>query len=403
MSAPRVPPAGGPAVAVVAGTSPEVVDAERELDAAGVPLPVQSRVTWTRHLGSARDRTVLVRDADGRPVAMATIAITRTRALPGHVVGRIESFGDPFAGPAGVALLTEAARYARRHGWMLRLVVELECRDQERRECLVDTLQALGFARIPSERAPARTLVIPLTDGEEAVFARFGRSTRQNIRGAAKHGLALVPIEGAQYGPRMSELLDRTMERTGGMRQVVDWSPILRACRELPHRLRLVGVFRGESRDPADLLGFAWGLHHGERAEYHTGASARVPGVRLPLLYPILWDLISWARREGATWFDLGGVTAGAHGTDDALGGISDFKRGFSKEEIALGQEWALEPSRLRSWVAGTTSRAMRTARQLLHARRQRQAAPAAGGAAEPATVPDGAPASPASDRDQGR
>ena len=50
------------------------------------------------------------------------------------------------------------------------------------------------------------------------------------------------------------------------------------------------------------------------------------------------------SRRQDTAWFDFGGITAGSHGADDKLGGISDFKRYFSKEIVGVGQEWSLEP-----------------------------------------------------------
>jgi hypothetical protein len=158
----------------------------------------------------------------------------------------------------------------------------------------------------------------------------------------------------------MNKLLAESFARTGGRSQSEDLATVIRLCAAIPDRSRVVGAFRGPSRSPEDLVGFAWGLHHGDRVQYHTGASARIPGVRLPILYPVLWDLITWGKRTGGTWFDLGGVTPGSSGSDDALGGISDFKRGFSKVEIALGQEWEFAPSPLLWRVAQQSSRVAR-------------------------------------------
>ena len=42
----------------------------------------------------------------------------------------------------------------------------------------------------------------------------------------------------------------------------------------------------------------------------------------------------------------------------DPLGGISDFKRGFSSTIVAVGEEWTLEPNRLRSQLAAALSSA---------------------------------------------
>jgi lipid II:glycine glycyltransferase (peptidoglycan interpeptide bridge formation enzyme) len=77
----------------------------------------------------------------------------------------------------------------------------------------------------------------------------------------------------------------------------------------------------------------------------------------------VIWELIRWSRATGARSFDFGGVTAGTAGSDDPLGGISDFKRGFCKNEVMVGQEWALDIRPLRWRLASMLSRAAHLAR----------------------------------------
>lgn len=343
-----------------------VADAERQLDAAGIAVPAHSRAAWTRHMGSPEDSHLIARDGSGQCVGSVAIHLSPTRAIPGHRVARLESFGDNYATPVGVALLGETVRFSRDHGRILRAVVELECRDASNKAYLHAALENLGFRRIVPERVAERTLVIDLSPSEDAILAQFRKSTRQGVRGASKYALEIVTLDDPAYGPRMTELLEAAMSRTGGQAEKPDWPHIMEMCGALPHRFRLSGVFRGGDRSPASLIGFGWALLHGDRAEYSTGASARLPGESVPILHPILWDLIRWAKREGATWFDLGGVTQGSQvpGAVDPLAGISDFKRGFTKDEIALGEEWIYEPSAFKARVAAVVSRAMQSLRQ---------------------------------------
>lgn len=332
------------------------LQAEAVLDAAHFPLPLTSRVSWGGNLGDGAHKLAIAAHADGHVVAAIGLELTRTRALPGHHILRVHAFGDAYATAFGEALLTEIARYAALHGRVLRVVVELECRGESRRELLRRTLISLGFRQIRSERIPARTLAIDLTRNEEEIFASFSNSARQNIRQATKHKLEFLPLIDSAYITRMNALLAETFARTGREALDNDWGPIMVICREVPHRSRLIGVFQGPGRMPEELLAYGWCVHHGERAVYDTGASIRIPGMRIPLLYPALWDLITWAKREGAQWFDLGGVTLGTRAGDDALGRISEFKRRFSREEIALGEEWIYEPSVIRASVAHLAS-----------------------------------------------
>lgn len=334
------------------------------LDAAGLPLPLSSRPEWMRHRGAPGSVSLAAVDASGRCLAMLAVQETASRALPGFRVLRLESVGDFYAGPAGISLLEAAVRLARAQGRVLRLVVELTCRSAEGRAILGDALKALEFQKMAPERIPVRTLVVELAGTEESILASFGRSTRQNIRGAAKHGLTLSVLDDPGLDARMNELLAASLARTGAALQKEDWEKVMKASAELPHRSRLIGAFHAGGQNPPNLVGFAWGRHHGDRVEYHTGASARLPGVRLPILYPVLWDLICWGRQNNGQWFDLGGVTEGTVGSDDALGGISDFKRGFSKNEIVFGEEWALEVTPLASKVASLVSAAAKRVRR---------------------------------------
>ena len=349
----------------LATESPAAFDAERHLEARGIPIPFSSRPTVLRYLRRHETNLLVARDERAEPIALIAVASPASRAMPGHRTMRVEAVSDSLASDAGFALLREAQRLAQSRSTVLRLVVELECRSDASRASLAGELSKLGFEQIPCDRIPDRTLVTDLSLSEDAILAGFGRSTRQNVRAAAKHDLQLVALDDANYGPRMNTLLAESFSRTGGEVELVDWRAVLQLCAAAPNRSRLVGAFRGASRGPDDLVGFAWGLHHGDRVQYHTGASARIQGIRLPILYPVLWDLIVWGKQSGGTWFDFGGVTPGTAGSDDALGGISAFKRGFSKDEVASGQEWAFTPSPIRWRLAQQSSRLARWLRGL--------------------------------------
>lgn len=377
-----------PAVVTLKATAPAALAAEREVDAAGFPLPLQARAAWGEALGSAADRILVARDHAGRAVAALGVQVTPTRALPGHQLARVESLGDAYACPSGRRLLAELARFTREAPRLVRTVVEVECRGAEARATLGAWLGELGFLRTAPERVSEHTLVIDLGPEEDQILAAFSRTTRQNIRTLAKHGAEVTPLTDPVLGGRMNALLAEVMVRTGGLATAVEWERVMRLCHALPHRSRLVGVFRGAGRAPGDLIGYVWGLHHGDRVEYHTGAAARLPGVRLPVLYPALWDLITWGRRSGGTWFDLGGVTPGTTGSSDPLGGISDFKRGFSKEELLLGQEWTLVPSPLKGKLAAWSSWLATWARRLARPRPTAPPRPPAGHGAEVMVAP---------------
>ena len=79
----------------------------------------------------------------------------------------------------------------------------------------------------------------------------------------------------------------------------------------------------------------------------------------MPFGYGLAWELMTWAKENGAKWFDFGGISAGtASNPDDVLGGISDFKRYFSREKIAVGHEWLFETKPIVSRVGRALSEA---------------------------------------------
>ena len=84
------------------------------------------------------------------------------------------------------------------------------------------------------------------------------------------------------------------------------------------------------------------------------------------VVHPLFWDLILWAKRGGATWFDLGGVTTGTTGSGDPVGGISDFKRLFSKHMAEVADDWVLEPRWLPARLAAVVSSGARWLSQVV-------------------------------------
>jgi lipid II:glycine glycyltransferase (peptidoglycan interpeptide bridge formation enzyme) len=79
--------------------------------------------------------------------------------------------------------------------------------------------------------------------------------------------------------------------------------------------------------------------------------------------------MIRWAKAKGAEWFDMGGVTLeGA--AENALEGISHFKRNFSRNVVEVGSEWAIEPALARAKLAAVLSMSASHLRGLMRKRR---------------------------------
>ena len=117
---------------------------------------------------------------------------------------------------------------------------------------------------------------------------------------------------------------------------------------------------------------FLWVCNHGDHVEYRAAGSTRRTDVRIPYGYLLAWEMIQWAKAEGAEWFDMGGVTL-ADGDQPELEGISRFKRYFSRNVVEVGAEWELELSPARARIATLLSNGASHVEELIKKMSNRQ------------------------------
>lgn len=332
-------------------------ECEATLDERGTPLPLLHRAVWAAAIRSsgARLSFIAIRNDDGSCRGGFGIESRRSRALPGHRLLSVEGFGVGTGGlddatiDSGVAAL---AAHAKRHKSILRVTVGTFAFDPHSRAQTADALRRNGFMQVPTERTYERTLMIDLAPSEHAILQAFHPTARRHIRSVAKHSVTVTSAESSALAPRLQELFNETLERTGRELQDEDWASFIRLASKVPQLSRIVVLKRANREDPGAVLAFARGCMHGSVAQYSHSGSTRPSDLKVPLSYALMWDLILWARQNGARWFDLGGITAGSEGSEDPLGGISDFKRYFSRHEIEVGQQWQLEPHQGRAAAA---------------------------------------------------
>jgi hypothetical protein len=350
------------AAAVFRDGSPERAACEQALAAAGVRLPLPHRAGWALARRRIESRCVSL------PGAAFAVELAASRALPGYRVVRVERFGEALPDtvwPAAVHALEEMARAPR----VLRVSVEVFSRHAETRGRIGELLAAAGFARADTPRNWTQTLALDLGPREDQLIASFSELARRGIRAVHKHPVEVRTVDDPALGDRLDALMQETFARTGAPRETRwDWAGVIELSRRASDASRLVGLFRTDRDGPDALLGFAWGWWNGQSVSYWAGASTRPKDLRVHIVHPLFWDLILWAKRGGATWFDLGGVTAGTAASGDPVGGISDFKRLFSKETTDVAEDWVLHP---RRWPARLASVVSTGAAWLARARRQ--------------------------------
>lgn len=348
-----------PAVRIHRAPDAEWERAIADLDAASVPVPLSTRPEWARHLSGARAWLVAAYGATGRCIAAVAVEIAPTRALPGHLMARAHHVGSQLLGPAGDAVLTALRDLVAAHPRILRLNLELLLATEEQQARLAPTLTHLGFAPVAFPRNYRWTLAIDLSGSEQDILASFSTTTRRDLRQWAERPVEMRAITDPRYADRLNAIARETFGRTGGDWVPRDWPARMRLCAQRPAESRLVGLFRRGEDAPEALLAYAWGCAHGDYAHYDDAGSTRVEDIKVSMAYPLMWDLVRWARSGGCRWFDMGGVTPQAEArADDPRAGIADFKRRFSKREVQVGAEWVLEPRTMNVRLANLVRRA---------------------------------------------
>ena len=341
--------------------------------ASGRPLPLPHRAAWAAlHQSPAASWFLAVADSTGRPCGAAAVQLAPSRALPGHRIVRCERFGPGIPVAAQRAALSALAALARDNPRILRLHVETFAIDREEHAGLERAAGDLGFVRVVPPRSYEHTLLVPLAGEESSIFASFHGTARRHIRAADRNPVRVGLVEDPAYFDRLDAISRETYARTGGAYDPPDWSKIVALGAREPLASRLVGLYRTDRSGPESLLAFAWGCGHGDHVHYSRAASTRDTDLRMPLMYPVVWDLIRWAKRTGARYFDFGGITVGSHRSDDPLGGISDFKRYFSGRVEQVGAEWSFEPRAVQAGAARFISSASSFVSGILTRSRQR-------------------------------
>ncbi len=365
-------------VEVISEPGPGWEACERALDQRGTPLPLYHRAMWARAAREAGIRSSLfvVKDGLGNCTGAFVAQTTGTRALPGHNTVGISRLGIGAGGlereqlAAAIDVVIERARANRR---TLRVVVDVFSLDPSARDETSKLFLRRGFSRVPATRSYERTLLLDLRPTEEELFAALHTKARQGVRSVHKLPVKLRTADDTRLSERFDELNAETRERTGGENHRPDWAAFIEMSNRSPDRSRIVVLEKTDDAGRNPVIAFAWACVHGEVAEYKESASSRSER-RIPTTYPLLWDLILWAKRSGATWFDLGGVTGGAEG-EDPLAGISEFKRRFTKNEVEVGEQWELYPHPGRAALANAVTRVAALARRVLQSRYLRRPA----------------------------
>ena len=195
---------------------PERADCEARMLAAGLPLPVQHRTEWAIVHPTRRLWFVAVKAAGAGYQAGFAVDVSRSRAMPGHVLFSVEKFGAALSDGARAAGLRALAHLGRSRARVLRVHVDVYAQDRAIRERVGTLLQELGFRSAAQSRTYRDTVLVDLAPDEDGILATFRRSTRRNIRQIAEQPFEVRTIARPAPVGRLEALLGESLARTGG-------------------------------------------------------------------------------------------------------------------------------------------------------------------------------------------
>lgn len=180
----------------------------------------------------------------------------------------------------------------------------------------------------PHNIQPPRTILIDISDSEEATLARMKQKTRYNIRLAEKKG---VTVRAWDDLAAFHEMMLVTGGRDGFGVHSLEY---YQRAYELMHPTGMCEVLVAEYEGKP--LAAIFVACHGSRAYYLYGASTDEERNRMPT-YLLQWEAMKWAKARGCEDYDLWGVPDEDEATleanfekrHDGLWGVYRFKRGF--------------------------------------------------------------------------
>jgi hypothetical protein len=339
---------------VLAGGAPGTAAAEAEWLSSAPIAPVQQRSAWPSAVAGGTWELVVARDMAGVLRGAVGLRSYPLRSLPGFRALRVLKFGHGLPAELVAPMLAAIRARAMTDRRIVRVNVEAFSVEPGGLAQVAEAAAACGFHAEPQPREYARTLLVDLRGGDDAMTGRFHRMVMKNVRRSERAGHVVAPITDVRYAPRMQALLAETMSRTGAQAQRYDWDGIIRAAREHPGTYRVAGLFMGSDRAPDSLVAYRWCACSGTVADDLLAASSRLSGPTgsVPMMPAIMLDVLRWAAGRGADWFDFGGIVEPDDPRYGTLGSITEFKRLFGSDVRTVGADFVYEARPLLSRVS---------------------------------------------------
>jgi lipid II:glycine glycyltransferase (peptidoglycan interpeptide bridge formation enzyme) len=200
-------------------------------------------------------------------------------------------------------------------------------------------LQQCNFRSNPATLQPRSTIIIDLRPDLDILFAQMRKTTRRNIKDAAKEGVT-IRIGCQEDLPAFYKLMQITSKRAGFSIRPFDY--YLNEWQTLTQNgLSLMLMAFYNDRLLAVSIIYHFGTH---AALFHQASSNEYENLNPNSL--LVWEGIKWLKERGYSTFDLWGISdeigeiisqggeLPGYERTDGLWGVYQFKSGFSKNIV---------------------------------------------------------------------
>jgi hypothetical protein len=308
---------------------------EAEAGALLADAPIEQRLVYYQDY-SHKYFVLQIRGRDGKPASQLCVHIGRPKLMPWFAMATVRNLHPAINAEEeefGLKMLQELA--PEMPGVM---TLRLQPKIYDSSELLSFQARAIRaqFLAADEPLGVTRTLLLDLGPDSDELLARLPSRTRQKIRHHSRAKVTICALEDPKYIKSCREAADVARIRTGAGPSSDDFETSFALAKSHPDRCKVIGLFFNHR--PTELLAYAIGFNNGKRVEFYSAGAVHDPELRsIPFNSFLVWELINWARHQGCTEMDMGGITDG--GPNDPLQGVSKFKRGMTENEVETGRE----------------------------------------------------------------
>jgi lipid II:glycine glycyltransferase (peptidoglycan interpeptide bridge formation enzyme) len=187
----------------------------------------------------------------------------------------------------------------------------------------------------PHQLFPDWTIILDLGKSEEELLKGMKSKTRYNIRLAQKKGITVKEMTTREGFEIFWQLYDATMKRQKYFGHNYDYHKTVFGSLKNKIVRILIAYYKNTPLSAYELFLFKDGAYYP-----YGGSSLEYKNLMAPNL--LMWETIRYAKKHGATYFDMWGASSPTASENDIYAGFTRFKEGYGGKFTQLAGSFDL-------------------------------------------------------------